>query len=83
MESWSTYKTQDKLVLMEARKGGGEGENYQIGMEMRGQEIKRKAGGWVDLCIFVHAIFSELKSFFHGYFCNTKGSNPPQSSLVL
>lgn len=34
-------------------RGGGEGENYQIGMEMRGQEIKRKAGGGVDLHIFL------------------------------
>lgn len=44
-------------VLTEARKGGGEGENDQIGMEMRGREIKRKAGGWLDLYIFSYMLF--------------------------
>lgn len=64
MESWSTYKTQHALnVHREARKGGGEGENYQIGMEMRGQEIKRKAGGGLDLYIFLFWVEIVLFTF--------------------
>lgn len=71
MESWSTYKTQCSDCAHGGQEvGGGEGENDQIGMEMRGQEIKRKnwgrrgMGGSVH--IFVHAIFffPELRYIF-------------------
>lgn len=55
-------------MLMEARKGGGEGENYQIGMEIRGQEIKRKAGGWVDLYIFCTCYFFRVEVIFSRLF---------------
>lgn len=64
-------------VLMEARKGGGEGENDQIGMEMRGREIKRKAGGWLDLCIFLYMLFFQSWGhFITVIFVIQKAQNP-------
>lgn len=77
MESWSTYEAQCSDCAHGGQEGGGEGENEQRGMEMRGQEIKRETGGWVDLYIFLYMRFlPELRSFYHGYFGGTKGSDP-------
>lgn len=47
MVTWSTvYKIQCVNESGQGdEEGGGEGENYQKGKEMRGQEIKRGRGG--------------------------------------